>query len=136
MRSFGAKRSGVNWLRRAKNAGLNEPVPEDTNVAVPRNRGFLRALAAVLAGAAASQFIDRPIPAHANYTPGTPSDTVDTNLAVQGNLVVNAPVGPTSQLAVGTPTLSGTLNVGGDVRVNGTAAIGTDLTVKQTYYAP
>ena len=96
------------------------------------HRAFLKTVVAAVGGAVVAP-LALPKSAGATYIPGSPSDTVDTNLTVQGNLIV----GPTggSSMAVGTSTMQGKLHVAGDVWVNGRQAIGTDGVVKESYYA-
>ncbi len=91
-------------------------------------RQLLKAAAvAALAGAGRSVLV--PGRAEATYTPGTPSDIVDTNLLVQGNLTVDGSVG------LGTATPQGRLDVAGEIRNNTLVLIGSDGRGKQCYYA-
>ena len=93
------------------------------------HRAFLKGLVAAVGGALVAPAVMVTRKSEAAYVPGTPSDTVDTNLTVQGNLIVNQSTG------IGTSTPQGKLHVAGDVWVGGTQAIGTDGVVKESYYA-
>ena len=96
-------------------------------------RTFLRALAASLTGIGASQVIHN---AEATYTPGSPADSVDRSLTVQGNLVVQSSGAGPGYVGIGTASPAGRLDVTGSVCISGATAIGTNGVLKQTYYAP
>ncbi len=103
-----------------------------TPVARLTHRGFLKALAAAIGGAAVGHAVAPPGSALATYNPpGSTPDTVDTNLTVNGNLVVQG-----TRNGVGTATPLTTLDLTGDVRVNGVPALDTTGKAVQTYYAP
>ena len=93
------------------------------------HRAFLKGMAAAVGGALLGPLVTATRKAEATYIPGTPSDTVDTDLTVQGNLIVN------QSTAIGTSTTQGKLHVAGDIWVNGVQAIGADGVVKESYYA-
>jgi hypothetical protein len=67
---------------------LPEPDPTPETVAVSRHRTFLKAIAAAVGGAGMAQLAFGSQPAEATYTAGSPSDVVNTNLGVTGNLGV------------------------------------------------
>jgi hypothetical protein len=77
-------------------------------VTSPRSRAFLKALGALVGGAGVAQIAARS--AGATRIDGTPTTTVDTNLTVQGNLVVTAP----NRVGIGAPTPQGALDVAGE----------------------
>ena len=91
-------------------------------------RGFLKLVAAA-AAAGMGQALARPRPAEASYIPGSPSDTVNTNLTVQGNLVVNQNVG------IGTSTPAGRLEVAGEIKNGALVLLGSDGRGRQSYFS-
>ncbi len=91
-------------------------------------RAFLKVLAALVGGAGGSQMAGGHRSAEASYIPGTPSDTVDTNLTVQGQLVVQ------QKLGVGTAAPHGQLEVAGELRIANVVTIGPDGRATQCYY--
>ncbi len=95
------------------------------------HRAFLKTLVAALGGAVVAPLALPPERAQAKYITGSPSDIVDTNLTVEGNLIVNP-----NSMAIGTSTLQGKLNVNGAIYISGNVAIGSDGVVKESYYAP
>lgn len=93
------------------------------------HRQFLKGALGALGGAGLA--LAGPAgPAQANYITGSPSDTVDTNLTIQGDLIVDGDVG------IGTSSPAGKLDVADAIRVNGTVAIDTSAVAVQCYYAP
>ena len=122
---------GIRFWKRSNNGNpvLESAVGTATLGKVLTHRAFLKGVAAAVGGALLGPLVTTSQKAEATYIPSTPSDTVDTNLTVQGNLIVN------QSTAIGTSTTQGKLHVAGDIWVNGVQAIGTDGVVKESYYA-
>ncbi len=98
------------------------------------HRTFLKAMAAALGGAGLGQLAGvRPV--DASYTPGPLGDTVDTNLTVQGNLIVTSGPNGAGRAGIGTATPQGALDVTGEIRTNGLIAVGADGRARQCFYA-
>ncbi len=99
-------------------------------------RAFLRGIAGVATAVGLGEALRNAPVAGATYTPGVPSDTVNTNLTVQGNLYVMGGANGPGNVGIGTSNPQGKLDVAGDIRINGSTAIGSDGVAKQSYYAP
>ncbi len=121
IRFWAKKREQPEVIRQA--GGMGNPIT---------HRAFLKTLVAAVGGAVVAPFV-APHAAEATYTTGVGGDTVDTNLTVQGNLIVG-PSG-TGSMGVGTANPQGKLHVAGDVWVGGRPVIGVDGVVKECYYA-
>jgi hypothetical protein len=113
-------------------------VPLDRRVL--SHRAFLKTLVAAIGGGAAAAVAAGAPRVEATYFAEGNPDRVDTTLKVEGNLYVvanpNDPTGKPGHVGIGTTAPAGTLDVYGDIRVNGTQVVGTDGVVKQSYYAP
>lgn len=113
------------WRR--KPSSPSSATPAGALAAPMTHRQFLKVLVGTVGGAGLGLAGAARL-AEATYTPGPP-DVVDTDLTVQGNLIVDGNVG------IGRASPAGKLDVGGAIYINGAQAIGSDGVVKKTYYA-
>jgi hypothetical protein len=94
-------------------------------------RAFLQRLLLSIGGAGLAAWLAGTRSALATYTPGSPADTVNTNLKVEGSLFVTSP----NRLGIGTTAPAGTLDVAGDIRASGAVVLGSDAKARHTAYA-
>jgi hypothetical protein len=108
-RSNATAARGLETLAESSTASNGELDPSAAKLS---QRAFLKALGAV-GLVAIGQAALRPDAAEADYDPGSGQDTVNTNLLIQGNVVVGPSLGaPVGGLTV-SPTASGTTTVAG-----------------------
>lgn len=95
---------------------------------------FLRRVAAAVTAVGIAELARAPRPASATYIPGSPQDIVNTDLQVQGNLVVTSP----NRMGIGAASPQGTLDVAGEVRVTNGGVSSIAITAEgkgsQTYF--